>query len=185
MYIQRGTQRIEVIIRKDDGGSARGANEKSAEDANDSKHQSTKTGKPSSSNMSGSARSRFLRVNATHSFAVAKQLVDTGINYAIQGTAERSGDQSLQQLTERTFEIVRDTTNVASSIGMGALYGISGGPIGVLWGASLGAISSIGSIAFKYAGYEREFNYKTFKENNAIEYQRARASINLTTGRLR
>ena len=41
------------------------------------------------------------------------------------------------------------------------------------------------SLAVKYAGREREFNYKVFKENNAIEYQRARASINMTTGRLR
>ena len=32
---------------------------------------------------------------------------------------------------------------------------------------------------------KEEYNYKAFKENNAIAYQRARASISLTTGRLR
>ena len=68
---------------------------------------------------------------------------------------------------------------------MGAVYGAWGGPIGAVLGATFGAISSATSIGVKYAGREREFNYKVFKENNAIEYQRARASINMTTGRLR
>ena len=39
--------------------------------------------------------------------------------------------------------------------------------------------------AIDVANIKRDFNYKVFKENNAIEYQRARASISLTTGRLR
>ena len=68
---------------------------------------------------------------------------------------------------------------------MGAVYGAWGGPIGAILGATFGAISSGASTAVKYLGREREFNYKVFKENNSIEYQRARASINLTTGRLR
>ena len=80
---------------------------------------------------------------------------------------------------------MKDVTNIASSVGMGALYGSWGGPIGAVLGAAFGAVSSGVSTAVKYAGREREFNYKQFKENNAIEYQRARASISLTTGRLR
>ena len=68
---------------------------------------------------------------------------------------------------------------------MGGVYGAWGGPIGSAIGAGLGAIQSGLSLAVKYAGREREFSYKVFKENNAIEYRRARASINLTTGRLR
>ena len=86
---------------------------------------------------------------------------------------------------ERRFEIVQDATNFASSVAMGAAYGSAGGPYGAAIGAVLGAVSSGVSLAFKFAGRQRDFEYKVFKENNAIEYQRARASINLTTGRLR
>lgn len=184
MYVQRGTQRIEVIVRKESAGALVGANTKDPDQVSDSTEKSTSTAR--SSNMpSGSAKSRMLRVNLTHSFAVARQLVDASINYAIQGQGMNTGDQSLQDLTARNFEVYKDTTNVASSIAMGAVYGISGGPVGVIWGMALGALSATTSVAFKYAGRDREFNYKTFKENNSIEYQRARASISLTTGRLR
>jgi len=68
---------------------------------------------------------------------------------------------------------------------MGAVYGAWGGPIGAIIGATLGAVSSSVSIGLKYAAKKEEYNYKAFKENNAIAYQRARASISLTTGRLR
>jgi hypothetical protein len=68
---------------------------------------------------------------------------------------------------------------------MGALSGVQGGPWGIAIGALAGAATSAISIGEKYLTRERDFNYKVFKENNAIEYQRARASISLTTGRLR
>ena len=90
-----------------------------------------------------------------------------------------------QENVQRRFEIVKDVGGFASSVAMGAVYGAWGGPIGAVLGATFGAISSATSIGAKYAGREREFNYKVFKENNSIEYQRARASINMTTGRLR
>ena len=117
--------------------------------------------------------------------AVSKQVVDLGIEYWIAGIGNKYGDQAYQDNVQRKFEIVKDVTNVASSIGMGALYGSWGGPIGTVLGAVFGAVSSGVSTAVKYAGREREFNYKMFKENNAIEYKKARAGINLTTGRLR
>ena len=68
---------------------------------------------------------------------------------------------------------------------MGAASMSWAGPVGMIIGGSLGAISSGASIGAKYASRRRDFSYKIFKENNAIEYQRARASINYTTGRLR
>ena len=183
MLYQQGTQRIEIIVRKDGGASTKGANDKDADQVSEDSTSSTSSAK--GSNASSSARNRFLKVNITHGVAVAKQIANLSINYAIQGIGNKYGDQALQENVERQFEIVQDIGNVASSIAMGATYGSAGGPVGMALGMVFGAVSSGASIAFKYAGREREFNYKQFKENNAIEYQRARASISLTTGRLR
>lgn len=184
MLYQLGTQRIEIIVRKDNGASSQGAKEKSADEVSEEQTKST-TSAQEPSNNGDSARKRFIRVNVTHGVAVAKQVVNLGVNYAIQGIGMINGDQALQENVSRQFEVVQDVTNVASSVAMGITYGASGGPVGMLLGATFGLVSSISSVGFKYAGREREFNFKTFKENNSIEYQRARASISLTTGRLR
>lgn len=185
MLYQLGSQRIEIIVRKDSGASSKGAKEKDADQVAEEQTQSTASAQGSSSTMSDSARKRFLRVNVTHGVAVAKQVVNLGVNYAVQGIGMKNGDQALQENVSRQFEIVQDVGNVASSVAMGVTYGASGGPVGMALGAVFGLVSSVASIGFKYAGREREFNFKQFKENNAIEYQRARASISLTTGRLR
>lgn len=182
MLYQQGTQRIEVIVRKESGGGTLGANETDTDDIG-GKETTWRT------NVFGTESSRrikrVIKTNTTHALAVTKQVVDLGIEYWVAGLGMKYGDQAYQENVQRRFELVKDVTNVASSIGMGALYGSWGGPIGAVLGATFGAISSGVSTAVKYAGREREFNYKTFKENNSIEYQRARASINLTTGRLR
>lgn len=182
MLYQQGTQRIEVIVRKDAGLASKGANEKPADQVSEGQPTST-----SSTKQAGTyAQSKqFLRVNITHGLAVSKQLVGASINYALQGLGDKYGDQSLQENISRTYEIYQDGTNFASSVAMGATYGAAGGPLGIALGTAFGLISATTSIAFKYAGRERDFNYKVFKENNAIEYNRARASINLTAGRLR
>lgn len=183
MLYQQGTQRIEIIVRKDAGASSRGANEKDADEVTESSTSSTSSAKtgPSTSTQS----KQFLRVNVTHGIAIAKQLTGASINYAIQGMGNKYGDQALQENVARQFEIAQDATNVASSVGMGVAFGAAGGPIGMLLGGFFGLASSAISLGFKYGGRERDFDYKQFKENNAIEYQRARASISLTTGRLR
>lgn len=181
MLYQQGTQRIEIIVRKDAGASTQGANEKDADQTADGQTSSTASATSSSSSQS----KRFLKVNITHGIAVAKQITDASIQYAIQGIGNKYGDQALQENIEQRFDIAKDVLGSASSVAMGALYGSAGGPLGALLGGIFGLVSSATSLGFKYAGKEREFDYKQFKENNAIEYQRARASISLTTGRLR
>ena len=181
MLYQQGTQRIEVIVRKDAGVANKGANEKPADQVSESQPTSTSSVKQADTYAQSK---QFLRVNITHGLAVSKQLIGAGVNYAIQGIGDKYGDQALQEHISRTYEIFQDGTNFASSA-MGATYGAAGGPLGIALGTAFGLISATTSIAFKYAGRERDFNYKVFKENNAIEYNRARASINLTAGRLR
>lgn len=185
MLYQQGTQRIEVIVRKEGGGGTPGANETDTDDIGS--QESSKNLRNISLYGTTSKRriKRIWKTNATHTLAVAKQVLDLEIGYYISGLGYKNGDQALQDNVQRKFEILKDTTNVASSIGMGALYGSWGGPIGTVFGMTLAAVSTGTSLAVKYKGRERDFNYKTFKEQNAIEYQRARAEINLTTGRLR
>lgn len=170
MLYQKGTQRIEVIVRKEGGGVPGGRTIDPDEVENPT---DTDTG-----TTTGRISNRFLRIKITHGFATARQAGLLGANYLIQGIGNYTGDQAYQQLVEREVEIYQDVTGFASSVAMGATYG-------GLAGALFAAVGSGASLGLKYASREREFNYKVFKENNAIEYQRARASISLTAGRLR
>lgn len=183
MFYQ-GTGRIEVVVRKEGGGvSETGAKETPTDEVGGGKETTWRTSVFGSENPNRIRR--VIKTNTTHAIAVSKQVIDLGLEYWISGLGDKNGDQAYQDNVQRRFEIVKDGTNVASSIGMGAVYGAWGGPIGSVLGAVFGAVSSITSTAVKYAGRERDFSYKLFKENNAIEYKKARAGINLTTGRLR
>lgn len=177
MLFQQGTQRIEVIVRKDVGATDIGAKEKNADEAVDKKG--------SGLDAQARANNRMVRVNLTHTFAASKEITFRAISYYQTGIGMRTGDQSLQEASMRQLEIVKDTTNLATSVAMGMLYGTTGGPIGIAIGGLVAASTATASLIFKYAERQREFNYKRFKQDNAIEYRRARANINLTTGRLR
>lgn len=183
MLHQKGTQRIEVIVRKEGGGTAEtGAKETTPEDIGS---QETTQSTSVFGSKSSQRTKRIIKTNVTHAIAVTKQVADLSFQYWISGLGNRYGDQAYQEQISRDFEIVKDVTGIASSTVMGAVYGAWGGPVGAIIGGVLGLVSSSISTGVKYADRRREFNYKVFKENNSIEYQRARASINLTTGRLR
>ena len=179
---QLGNQRIEIIVKKEGGTSSQiNAKEKDTDNiGGENEEYSFWLG-----TANRNRKKRVIKTNTTHALAVSKQVVDLGFEYWVAGLGNKYGDQAYKENVQRRVEIVKDVTNVASSVAMGALYGSWGGPLGALLGATFGAISSGVSTAVKLAGREREFNYKVFKENNSIEYQRARASINMTTGRLR
>ena len=186
MYTQQ-KQRIEIIVRKDVGGGSEGAKTREA----DSNMNGEQEGESSSlmAKLTGSSNKmrqrRVIKTNATHALAISKQVIDLGIEYYIGGIGMRSGDTALQENVSRNMEIFKDSTNVVSSVAMGALYGAWGGPIGAVLGALFGAVSTGASLITKYMGRERDYDFKVFKEENAIEYKRARAGINMTTGRLR
>ena len=182
MLYQQGTQRIEIVVRKEGGSAQSNAKETQAEDIG-GRETTWRTSVFGSENPS--RIKRVIKTNTTHALAVSKQVIDLGFEYYVAGLGYKTGDQAYQEQISRQVEIMKDVTGFASSIGMGALYGSWGGPVGAVLGATFGAISTGVSTAVKYASRERDFNYKEFKENNAIEYQRSREGINLTTGRLR
>ena len=179
-------QKIEVIVRKEDGGGGTaiaGANETPVEE------NAGNSGNTFLAKITGTTSKRkqyrVLKTNATHAWAVARQITGLVINYELGGIGYKNGDAALQDAAQRQYEIYQDSTSVASAVAMGALYGSWGGPLGAVLGATLNGISTAVSIGVKYKGREREYNVKMFKEENGIEYLRARASISLTTGRLR
>ena len=181
MLYQKGTQRIEIVVRKDSSDGQDGAKETETENVSASGTQNT----TQTSGGLTTRQKRIIKTNATHALAITKQVIDLGIEYYVGGIGQRNGDQALQEQVSRKVEVVKDVTNFASSVAMGALYGSWGGPVGAVLGATFAGISTTASTVSKYANRQREYDYKVFKENNAIEYQRSRAGINLTTGRLR
>jgi hypothetical protein len=175
-------QKIEVIVRKvDETMDLTGANETSAEDTAQAEGEISSV----KSNSSARRKKRVIITNATHILAVGKQTVGLAINYRISTVGARYGDEALQDNVQRNWEIFDDSLSVVSSFGMGAVYGAWGGPIGAAIGALTNTASTVVSIAAKYKKREFEYSTKMFKEENGIEYLRARASINMTSGRLR
>ena len=175
----KGTQRIEIIVRKAGGLDTSGAKEKEADNANQDKPDQEGKG------VGYKKSAVWWRTQLTHGTAVLKQMSTQWFNYSVAGIGYKYGDQALQQETERQVEQVMDISNIATSVAMGATYGAAGGPLGSLAGAVMMGAQTTSSTILKYATRKRDYNMKIFKENNAIEYKRARAQINLTTGRLR
>ena len=173
-------QKIEVIVRKEGGNGEKGNKTTEAEDAGKQNgEQSTSSG------VNTMRRKRAIIANSTHAFAVSKQWLNAEINYSLGGLAMQNGDEAYEDRVKRQVEVISDTSNIITSIGMGVTYGSFGGIGGMIAGGLFGLVSSGVSTIYKYRGRHRDFNFKMFKENNAIEYKRARANINLTTGRLR
>lgn len=185
MAFMQGVQRIEVIVRKEDtGGATAGANEESAESVGSS-------GSGSGASSTGTAASYGThskvnaRITATKTLSAFIAMGRLGLNYVVGGTAYRNGDTAMQEAAQRNLEMVEEGAGLLLSIGIGATYGARGGVGGMAIGAALAAMTTASSLFFKYRGKERDYNIKMFKEENAIEYKRARANLSLTTGRLR
>lgn len=186
--LTQATQKIDVFVHKTGGGgfsegAGTGAKEHTAST------QSTTSGSSLRKTLLGSdspaRQRRVIITNATHAFAVTKQTIWASLNYKAGGIAYETGDEAQQDMAQRTIEVVQDVGGFASSVGMGAVYGAWGGPLGSLLGATMAGTQKVVSTGLKYKGRARDYDIKMFKENNSIAYSRARANINLTTGRLR
>lgn len=180
MLYQTGTERIEIVIRKEVSG---GSQSKAIDELEVGENGEVDE---SGSVSQGRRRSRkFWRTNITHSIATAHQILDLSINYALGQIGNRYGDQALQDTIQRDVEVFQDVTNIATATAMGLAYGSAGGVAGSLIGGFLGMAGSVSSTVVKYSKRQKDYDYNIFKENNSISYQRARTNISLTTGRLR
>lgn len=187
MEYQQGTRRIEVVVRREAYGAIGGEGARIMEGGGAEMGAGAKRTWRSIllGSESKERQNRVIKTNVTHGIAILKQAAGLVLNYQMAGIGEKTGDQALQDNIQRTYEVTFDAVNIASSIAMGALYGSWGGPLGAVLGAAGAALSTGISTSVKYAGRGREFSYKVYKQENAIQYQRARAGISLTTGRLR
>lgn len=183
MKLYQQGSKIEVIVRKEDGGVSQKGN--NTTDTEENAGNSNSSNSKLFGSTSKQRQQRIIKTNLTHALAVSRQIFNLALNYKLGGLGYEAGDQSYQDLVQRNFEIADDVLSIVSSAGMGALYGSWGGPIGAVAGAVLNTASTSVSIAMKYKNRERDYSVKQFKLNNEISYSRARAGINLTTGRLR
>ena len=182
--ITNAATRIDIVVRKESGslGSDTITSDKSVKENQEEKQESE------SSSREDRLKKKIIRTAVTHTMSSVLQVGQQTANYITGGIGLYSGDSSYQDYCQRQVEIVTDTVNVASAIGLNTMYGTiySGGNIGIgLLNGVIGGFSSLSSKYFKYARRHREYDYKVFKENNSIEYNRSRANINLTNGRLR
>lgn len=91
---------------------------------------------------------------------------------------DRNGDKALQSIVDRQIEIADDTLSSLLTIGITtAQFG--------LVGLAASAVAVGTGLVTKYVARKREYDVQIFKENQNIQYMRARAGINLTNGRLR
>ena len=181
MYRQT-SQKLEVIIRKESSGGVNGAKEKDVDTVSANDTEATSQGNEKS-NVSQSKS--FVKTNVTHALAIVKQATTRVARIYVNQLSNRNGDTALQEIVGRQLEIVDDFGNFIHGAAMGAVYGSAGGVPGAILGAAFGAVSSAIATGGKYIERSLDFEYTVFKENNAIEYNRAKAELNLTSGRLR
>ena len=176
-------QKIEVIVRKDDYGAATaGANEEKPETAGTNAPDQNGSG---TANRSERESSIARRITITKIAATSIAVTRLGLNYYVGGVGYRNGDAAMQEAVQRNVEVAEEAGGILASVGIGMTYGIRGGVGGMALGGALALLTTATSLGFKYAGRYRDYNMRVFKEENAIEYRRARANLSLTTGRLR
>lgn len=180
MAYEQKRQRFEIVVTKENGVAM-----SSKEPSNSPKKENNT---PTKSGLTEKQFNRMVRVNATKSLATGLQVIGQSANYIVGGVGISGGDSNYQDVIERKIEIARDVVNPVKSATMGAFYGFvgsGGNPIGAILGATLNVIPNLTSTTYKYAQRERQYKVDMFKQNNIIEYNRARAGVNLVTGRLR
>lgn len=175
--------RVEIVVSKGNssGGGALASDTSPLE-------KKGKTKKVSEEERKAKLAARQNRLLMRHAIGGSIQIIEQATNYAFSGIGLASGDSAYQDYMQRQNEKVMDGISIGSSMAMsfGAGMAISGGNVAVAFAnMTITSLSTLTSKYFKYAAKYREYNYKTFKENNSIEYNRSRANINLTTGRLR
>lgn len=182
LYKQSG--RIEIVIRKDDiSATTAGANEQETNENSSNKTEA----KGKTKKMLG-LNNRQWKLYTAHVLRTAQHLAYSLTSLGVNNLSRINGDQALQQITERRIEQIKDTINplIATGTGfIGGLVGSGGNPVAAAISASVSLTNSMITIFTKYEERRREYNYKVAKENNAIQYKRARANVNLVTGRLR
>lgn len=186
LYSQ-GTHKIEIVVRKDATtvGEAEGTKERTTDEtgAKEIADAQGTGGEQGEGNSRTDRRPAIVKVG--HVIGTARHIASLGINYYIQGIGRQQGDNAYQDYVARRMEIFNDAASLGLSVVMGARFGAAGGPVAMASTAAFMFASQAASLMAKYANRERDFRYDLMKQEQGVAYQRSRAEINLTTGRLR
>ena len=174
--------RIEIIVRREGGAGSgnAGAKTRSAEEGTQ-----TLLAKLTGTDDK-SAQRNILWSAGKELYSTSKEIALQRVNAWAGDQGYYHGDASYQDLVQRNIERINDTSGTAVNVAMATIVGAStAGGLGAIVGFATSAISSGNNLILKYIGRQIDYNVKIFKQENEIEYLRARASINFTTGRLR
>lgn len=107
-------------------------------------------------------------------------------NAVINQISNASCDTNYQAIARRQQEVKQDIANPLISITNATLSGgMIMGPIGALTGLITSATTSIVSLANKYEGRNVDNAINIWKQNQSVNYNKARAGVDLTDGRSR
>ena len=182
MAITNTHQKIDIIIHAD-------IVQKKANTANTTNinpHSKTSTDEENmTGNPSQMSTKRKLHI-ANNMARNAVNLTMSFTNMRINQIANMTGDSNYQDYARRQFEVVEDTsrfaTNILTSTASGAMIG---GPIGAGLALATSALTQSFSYAQKYEGRNINNAITQWKENQSINYNKARAGVDLTDGRSR
>lgn len=183
MAIYNTHQQIDIYVYSVKGNSSNNTNQKSV-NPNAQKASRKTNSKEQVEDLFGEKRA-IHNVQRIARFA-NNMAVNVIPNALIGQIANATGDTNYQALARRKQEYISDVCNPIMSIANSTASGMMiMGPLGAL----TGFLTSFGTTAISMANkYEsRNINYAVdlWKQNQSLNYNKARASIDLTDGRTR
>lgn len=107
-------------------------------------------------------------------------------NATINQISNASCDTNYQAIARRQWELKQDIANPVMSITNATLSGaLIMGPVGALTGLLTSSLTSLTSLATKYEGRNVDYAINTWKQQQSVNYNKARAGVDLTDGRSR
>ena len=182
MAITNTHQKIDIIIHADI--VQKKANTANATNINP--HSKTSADEENvSGNPSQMSTKRKLHI-ANNLARNAVNLTMTFTNTRINQIANMTGDSNYQYHVSRQFEVVEDTSRFATNVLSSTVSGASiGGPTGAVIAFATAVLTQSVSYAQKYEGRNINNAITQWKENQSINYNKARAGVDLTDGRSR
>ena len=182
MAITNTHQKIDIIIHADI--VKKRANTANATNINP--HSKTSTDEENATgNPSQMSTKRKLHI-ANNLARNAVNLTMSFTNMRINQITNTSGDSNYQDHVRRQFEVVEDTSRFATNVLSSTVSGASiGGAIGACIAFATSVLTQSISYAQKYEGRNIDNAITQWKENHSINYNKARAGVDLTDGRSR
>ena len=107
-------------------------------------------------------------------------------NAVVNQISNASCDTNYQAIARRQMEIKQDIANPLVSITNATISGgMIMGPVGAITGLVTSATTSIFSLMNKYEGRNVDFAIDSWKQQQSVNYNKARAGVDLTDGRSR